>query len=244
MRKTSIFRKTGYRLHDKILCVSHAAKFELLRGGIKDNKVFTHYMGIFGERKPSNKLRIQYRNEFSIPKDAVVIACIAFDQPIKGLDLLLDSFKLVESRFPQLHLLVIGVEQSISCLPHQAEVLGLGDRIHWAGIVDEAWKILNAADFYIQPSRNEGLASAVVEAMALKLPIVATPVGGLKELVIPGKTGYLSSSTTTEAIANSIVQMMEESNNWDALGENGYRHYIKNFKGEDSSKLLVTKYLL
>lgn len=244
MRKTSILRNLGYRLYDKILCVSHAARSELIRGGILENKVFTHYMGIFGDRTPSNELRIRYRKEFAIQEDAVVLACIAFDKPIKGLDLLLHAFKLVMRRFPEIYLFVIGVDPSTSCLPQQAKALGVAERVCWPGIVDEAWKMLNAADLYIQPSRNEGLPSAVVEAMALKLPVIATPVGGLNELVYPGETGFLATNTTPEAIAESIAQIMEEEINWGALGENGYSRYIQHFKGEDTSKLLVAKYLL
>lgn len=244
MRKTSILRKFGYQLHDQILCVSHAARSELIRGGIKKSKVAVHYLGIFGDRKPSEKLRACYRNEFAIPEDAVLMACIAFDKPIKGLDLLLKAFELVESRFSKLKLLVIGVDPSTSPLLQQAESAGIADRVYWAGIVDEGWKLLNAADLYIQPSRNEGLSFAVLEAMALKLPIITTAVGGMNELVHAGKNGIQAASVSAEAIADSIVKIMHKRDKWAAFGENGYRHYIQNFKGEVTAKSLAVNYLL
>jgi L-malate glycosyltransferase len=244
MKVTSFLRKTGYHMYDSILCVSDAAKKEIIKGGVSDKKVFTHYMGIFGDRESSEAIRLTQKEKYHIPKSAIVLACIAFDKPIKGIDLLIEAFGLIHAMVPDLYLFIIGVDPLSSDKVALTEKIGVGKRVCWPGIVDNAWELLNIADLYIQPSRNEGLPSAIIEAMAFKKPVMGTPVGGIRELVIPYKTGLLAKETTPAAIAETILEMIEKREDWKKFGDNGHNLYREFFRGEITSKRLVEKYLL
>ena len=101
-------------------------------------------------------------NIVALSDEAIVLSCIAFDNPLKGLDILLNTFHIVREGFPKLHLIIVGVDEQTSALPLQANALGLSDCVHWAGIRDAGWQILNAADIYLQPSRSEGLPLSIM----------------------------------------------------------------------------------
>ncbi len=242
LKKTSFIRRFAYNQYDHVVCISRAVADDLISGGVKAGIVSAHYLGIFGERHPSKDLRLGIRNSLGIPDDAIVLSCIAFDNKVKGLDILLESFHVLARKNLLLYLIVIGVNPSKSMLPQKAKELGVSDRIHWIGVVDEGWKFLNAADLYVQTSRNEGLCHAVVEAMALKLPVVVTGVGGMKELVISGKNGYQAEKANEKELSLTIERMLLERSKWKSFGQAGYELYQSRFRGEESSKMMVSKF--
>lgn len=231
-----------YNLYDQILAVSKSVEEGCLTGGVDPAKLVTHYLGLFGERERSEEIRRAQRDRLRIPDDAVVVACIAFDTPFKGLDLLLQALQLASRSNPQLHLVQIGVDPAQSELPALAEELGITDRVHWAGIIDEGWRVLNAADFYIQPSRfSEGLGLAIVEAMALRLPVIGTNIGGIPEAVIDGETGIIT-QPDPKRLAGAITAMLSRRDAWAKLGEAGYERYQRVFNGPLSVSELIDNY--
>ncbi len=243
LKKDSL-RRFIFNRYDHILAASRSIADNLIQAGVNPKVVSTHYLGLFGKREKSNQLRLQLRKEFKIPNQAVVLACIAFDSPVKGLDILLGAFAKIINNRSQIHLIVVGVDPSLSDLPGQADKLGLTDHVHWAGIRDKGWQILNAADLYVHPSRDEGLGLAIVEAMSLRLPVVATRVGGVPEAVISGETGGLAEPGSVTSLADAIEHMLASQTRWKTIGDAGYRRYQDLFKGEKSVKILVEQYYM
>jgi glycosyltransferase involved in cell wall biosynthesis len=230
----------AYRMYDCVLGVSSAVSEDILCTGVDSKKVFVQYLGLFGKREKSEQLRIQLRKEFGIPEDAVVFECIAFDTPFKGLDILLDALSKVVRNHSNIHLIVVGVDPSQSKLPKQAADLGLFEHVHWAGIRDEGWKLLNAADVYVQPSRfGEGLSLAIMEALAVKLPVIATRTAGNPEAVIDGETGYLCEPGDVNGLVNAFERSLVDQANWKMIGEGGYKRYQHMFRGSKSIEALA-----
>jgi glycosyltransferase involved in cell wall biosynthesis len=241
--KKAAWGRLTYRFYHWVLAVSDDIAEDLRHGGVDPKIVSTHYQGLFGEREKSEILRSQFRKEFGIPGQSVVLAIIAFDAPFKAIDVLLKALAGIVGIHPSVHLIVIGVDPKSSDLGRQAADLGLWGSVHWAGIRDEGWKILNAADIYVQPSRHsEGLPLAVVEAMALKLPVVATELGGIREAVIDKKTGYLAEPDNVESLANALMPLLVDPVRRQAMGQEGYSRYLRLFRGENSVKVLVEHY--
>jgi L-malate glycosyltransferase len=241
MRRLSLGR-FAYRWYDYILCVSNAIAVYLQNCGVNNDKISTHYLGLYGDYERSDSLRKHYRNEFRIPEKAPVIGCIAFDNPVKGLDILLEAFKDVITFHPESHLLIIGVDPQKSALIGIADKLGLANCVHWAGIRDEGWQLLNAADIYVQPSRSEGISLAIMEAMALRLPVVASRIGGIPEAVVEGETGYLFTAGNVPDCARAINRMLADPSEWSAIGEAGYAVYNCKFRGGSSIQTLIDNY--
>jgi glycosyltransferase involved in cell wall biosynthesis len=241
LRQKSLVRLI-YNQYDHIVAVSESIAHNLIQAGINPNIVSIHIIGIFGEREKSNQLRLDLRKEFKIPYQAVALGCIAFDRPVKGLDILLKAFSKVIEKKSEVHLIIIGVDPKISSLPKLAEKLGLINNVHWAGIRDNAWQILNAVDMYVQPSLSEGMPIAIMEATALKLPVVATNAGGVPEIVKNGENGYLAKPGCVESLVDALERMLAEPSQWEIMGELGYRRYQDLFIGEKSVKEFVEKY--
>jgi glycosyltransferase involved in cell wall biosynthesis len=230
----------AYNRFDHVLAVSEAVHHDLIAGGVKQELVKTHYMGLIGERVQSPAKRQAVRAELGIPADAVVIGNIAFDAPFKGVDVLLAAMQEVVKHRRDVYLLQVGVDPAVSPLQSAAVDLGVDDSLRWAGIRDSGWKMLNAADFYVQSSRfGEGLPLAVMEAMALRLPVVATMVSGNQEAVVDGRTGMLVPPGDPAVLAGAILDLAGRRSEWQGLGEAGHARFRELFDGHRSVARLV-----
>jgi glycosyltransferase involved in cell wall biosynthesis len=89
-----------------------------------------------------------------------------------------------------------------------AENLGLADRVRLLGVRRDVAEIIAASDVFVLASLNEGLSQAMLEAMALGIPVVATDVGGTSDAVIPGDTGWLATAGDSSGLAAAISQAL------------------------------------
>jgi glycosyltransferase involved in cell wall biosynthesis len=233
----------AYNRCNDVLAVSQAVHDDLLAGAVRPELVHTHYLGLTGERSPSPELRARIRAELDLPSDALVIANISFDAPFKGVDVLVRALADVVGQMPNTYLLQLGVDTSRSALPTLASELGVERHIRWAGIRDEGWRFLNAADVYVQPSRfGEGLPLAIMEAMAMRLPVVATRVAGNSEAVVDDVTGVLAEAGQPQALAQALVAVLSHSERWRVFGDAGYTRYRDLFDGQTSVRRLIEQY--
>jgi glycosyltransferase involved in cell wall biosynthesis len=147
----------------------------------------------------------QIRQALAFPSDAPIIACVARLSPEKNIGLLLEAVSFM----PHTRLLIVGDGPCRLALEAQATALGVADRVTFTGERHDIPALLRAADRYAQPSREEGLGIAVLEAMASGLPVVASDVGGLREVVTP-QTGTLLPPTDPRAWANALNALFPE----------------------------------
>jgi glycosyltransferase involved in cell wall biosynthesis len=229
-----------------VLGVSDAVVADLLAGGVPRRLLRTHYMGLFAGKTPDASERHRLREVLSIPEDAVVFGNIAFDAPFKGVDVLVDAFSRLSSRNKQVHLVQLGVDPEHSVLSQR--LMGGTERIHWLGIRDDAADYLPAVDIYVQPSRyGEGLPLAIMEAMSLGIPVIATSVAGNSEAVLDGVSGRLVPPNDPVALAGAMEEMAENASPTSgsaphALGKNGRVRYESLFNGEVSVSRLLDLY--
>jgi glycosyltransferase involved in cell wall biosynthesis len=235
-------RRFAYRRFEHVLGVSEAVSTTLLDAGVPAALVSTHYLGLIGHREASRDERIRLRKTWGIPEHALVIGCIGHEAPVKGLDILLHALKDVIGTRQEIHAVIIGVDPLRSELSRMASSLGLNHRIHWTGVQDEGWRALHAADLYVQPSLSEGIGLAILEAMALKLPVVASRVGGIPEAVVDGTTGYLVEPGSVGSLADGLMRSFRDPERMRAMGGMGYRRYLHLFQGERSVEALVARY--
>lgn len=118
----------------------------------------------------------------------------------KGIDLLLEAL----ADLPEAQLMVIGSGPEENALRTLAGRLGLDQRIGFLGEVPEPWSLMADADAYVQPSRSEGFGLAVLEAMAIGLPVLAARVGGLTDLLGNGERGWLFPPGDPSAIREAL----------------------------------------
>lgn len=233
-----------YNLYDYVLPVSDSVGESLIAGGVNRRRLRTHYLGILGKRDKTSEMNAAIRKKYNIPLNAVLLSTIAFDAPFKGLDILLAALSKVANSGRDIHWLSVGVDPADSRLPDLASRLGIADRVHWAGILDDGWSLLNAADIYVQPSRSsEGLPLAIMEAMAMALPVLCTRISGNVEAVDDMRSGKVV-EPDSDSMAAGILWMDDNRPHWEKMGTEGYKKYSNLFEGEASVKNMVKYYYI
>ena len=148
----------------------------------------------------------------------------------KGLDVLLDALAIVRSSVPDARLVIIGGPQTGSTevqrdLEQQARALGLSDAVEFAGFVEHPADIVATSRAYVQSSRerSEIVPLAILEAMAVGTPVVATDVGGVSDVVRHGVTGLLVPPEQPETLAAALVDLLSNDALADRLRQEAHR---------------------
>jgi glycosyltransferase involved in cell wall biosynthesis len=145
--------------------------------------------------------------------------------PVKGHDILLKALAPLVGRaeLPPWTAVVAGRGEELERLERLREDLGLGSRVHLLGYRDDVGALLRAADLFVHPSRSEGLPLAIIEAMTVGLPVVASRVGGLAEVVRDGETGLLVPPEDPTALSDALATLLRDAPFAARLGAEGRR---------------------
>jgi glycosyltransferase involved in cell wall biosynthesis len=183
---------------DAFVSISAAVADELKRAGYDPSKVHTLPNGV-----PVPEPAWQRRADWRAAPRAAFVGRLA---PEKGLDTLLDAWPAVRAAFPAARLSLLGEGPERPVLERQAARLGLSDAVELPGATDDPTAALRAADLFILPSREEGMSVALLEAMALGIPLVATSIPGNRRLVQDFKHGRLVPPDDPPALARAVVE--------------------------------------
>lgn len=155
--------------------------------------------------RPTRHRRILARRQLGIGTDRPVIVNVARQEPQKGQRHLLDALPTVRKRHPGLVTLMVGREgRSSADLRERAHQLGVDDTLRWLGVRSDVPELLAAADVFAFPSLYEGLGGAVLEAMALRVPVVASNIPALREVLDDGRAGTLVPPANGQVLADAI----------------------------------------
>lgn len=164
------------------------------------------------------------RDELGLGPTDVLIAHVGNIRPGKGHDILIDAAQDLLHRRPSVTIVSIGVEKfpgDLERVRARARGAGLGDRLRFLGRRADALDFVAAADLFVNPSEVEGLPLAVLEAMALERPVVATAAGGVPTIVIDGETGILVEPGDPAALSKGIEQLLDDRDAADRMARNG-----------------------
>jgi glycosyltransferase involved in cell wall biosynthesis len=151
--------------------------------------------------------RVQPRQPRTRLRRIVVVANL---RPEKGHDVLLDAAVEVLRRFPDAHVECVGGGPLLDALIARAEARGLLHAVTFLGQRDDVPARLADADLFVLPSRSEAFPNAVLEAMAAGLPIVASGVGGIRELIADDRSGLLVPAGDAAALADRLCRLMAD----------------------------------
>ena len=144
------------------------------------------------------------------PSAVPTIVCTAFHSPVKGVDVLLDALSILKKEKIPFRLMQIGGGSSelngedTKELHDRCHQSGLDDEVIWVGVTNHVDRYLCQADIYCQPSRTEALSLSIIEAMQYSLPVVASNVGGVSELVSDGINGFLVAPDSPRLLAQKL----------------------------------------
>lgn len=127
---------------------------------------------------------------------------------VKGFDLLLKAFALVQQKFPAATLTIWGEGSQRQALESLRDELGLSPQVFFPGITKDVFKALTEADLFVQTSRWEGFGNALCEAMSVGLSVVSTNCSGPQEIIRNGIDGVLIPVENVDALANAILDLL------------------------------------
>lgn len=199
------------RFFPKVITVSEDMRQELVRSGAKPGSVQTVLNGIDHTRFHRNRSReTQIRQLLAIADDDVVIGAVGRLETEKRFDLLIDAFASLRAAQPGLRLLIVGEGSLRPMLEAQIARLGLGGVCRLLGQRSDVVDLHHAFNVFVQSSVNEGAPNAVLEAMALETPVVATAVGGTAQLVRAEIDGLLVAAGNIDALAAAINRVVTD----------------------------------
>jgi glycosyltransferase involved in cell wall biosynthesis len=162
------------------------------------------------EPQQRTKTRQKIALELQIDPDACWLISTSALTPQKGHHYFLKALNTVLSKHPSAIVLIAGTGELHKSLEIEATDLGIQNSIIWLGYRQDISELLLAGDLFVISSVDEGLGTSVLEAMHQNIPIVATDAGGIPEMVINNKTGKLVPKKNSEAMANAILEMIEQ----------------------------------
>lgn len=172
---------------------------------------------------PENDL---FKKDLNIPKNKKIILYLSRIDKIKGLDFLVLAFDYLTKKlaFANAFLVVVGPDEGfLSEVKSLVNSLHLTDSVIFTGALHGKQKLAAFAgsDIYVLPSRYETFPMSVIEACACGKPVIASNVGGLKQLVLHGETGFLVSPEKTEDFAHYLLILLNDDSKARAMGRAG-----------------------
>ena len=230
-----LFRAPGKRARffrgiapvDRLVAVSRGEQLSYERIGVPASSIVTVANGIV-PRGPGPG-RDAARAELGLAPDQLVVMTIGRLMRQKGHDLLIEAMPPLVAQFRDLAVVVIGQGSLRDRLVRQAGDLGVADVLHLPGHRTDARMLLDAADVFVLPSRQEGLPLVALEAMDVGLPVVGTDVIGTAEVVVDGETGTLVPPHDAPALGAALARLLEDPQLRATYGEAGRRRYLAEF---------------
>ncbi|KAF1085502.1 Alpha-D-kanosaminyltransferase [Sporotomaculum syntrophicum] len=195
---------TGY-----ILTVSNALGEEIRhRQKISPAKIKVIHNGIQLSGFDHKGTKQNLKEEWNIPLDRTVVGTVARMAPQKGLSVLVKAAKQLIGKY-NVHFLIVGDGPLRGELEEQIRLSSINDYFTFTGMLKDISQAYSSMDIFVLPSITEGLPLTVLEAMAFSLPIVATSVGGVPEIIESGECGFLAPPGDHQALAAQIAGLLD-----------------------------------
>jgi glycosyltransferase involved in cell wall biosynthesis len=195
----------------QVIAVSSAIRDTLARRGVRPERLTVLLNSIDPHAFRRDRQReAGVRQSLGLPASAPIVGAVGRLERVKRFDRLLDAFATVAATHDHLHLAIVGEGSLRDSLERQAEQLGLAGRCHLLGHLDDIALVHHAFDVLVQSSESEGTPNAVLEAMAMETPLVATDVGGTRELASPGVHGLIVPPNAGAALATALAAVLDD----------------------------------
>jgi glycosyltransferase involved in cell wall biosynthesis len=231
-RRRMAYRLVARRAVQMVAVAEDIRRFLIDRVGAIPERVRTIYNGVDAKAVCSAEDGARVRRELGIPEATPVIGTIANLYPVKGHTYLLKAAAEVAKVVPQAVWLLAGRGSLLGQLQDEACRLGIAERVRFLGFRDDPAALLQALDLFVLPSLSEGLSVAVLEAMAAGKPLVATDVGGNREVIVDSRTGFLVPPRDPSALAAKTMTLLRDKSLADLYGANGRARIHQEFSLE------------
>jgi glycosyltransferase involved in cell wall biosynthesis len=210
-----------YRFCDRIITISEGIRRVLLSEGVPADRIITVPSAVDVDRYGKPCEGEWFRREFGLPVNVETIGVIAQFIARKGHRYLLQAIPTILETCPKAHVLFFGRGPMEEELKGLCRAKKLDDHIHFCGFRDDLDRILPCLNLVVHPALMEGLGVALLQAAAAGLPIVATRVGGIPEVVQNGINGYLIDAADPNALVEPVLNLLRDPERAKRMGRAG-----------------------
>ena len=227
-----LLEKLAANFTDKIICLSKKEIDEYLEKGIgKPENITSIYNGIdISEFEKAATNPDAKRVELSIKQSDYLGATIGRLEKVKGQQYLIEAVPFIIKDVPNFRLLIIGDGEESDNLKYLVRENNISSHVTFLGNREDILEILACIDCFYLPSLNEGFGIVLLEAMAMKKPIIATAVGGIPEVVLHGETGILVPPKDPQSISQATLTLFRNKEMRERMGLAGYAR-VRNYFG-------------
>ena len=227
----------AFRLAHAVVANAQAVRRQLIEEGLRAEKVVTVYNGLDMRRvSPQPGVgRDEALAMFNLPRDKgrrFVTIVANMRHPVKDYPTFLRAARRVRAAFPEAAFVLAGEGELTESLRAQAAGLGLETDAFFIGRCERVAELLLVADVCVLSSRSEGFSNSIIEYMAAGRAVVATDVGGAREVIEEGETGYLVKAEDDETMAARIISLLADPARARIMGERGRRVIRQRFSCE------------
>jgi glycosyltransferase involved in cell wall biosynthesis len=169
------------------------------------------------------EIRAEVRSELGVAAEEVLVLAVANLRAEKGYDVLLETARILADQDLPIRIAAVGRGPLQVELSERHRALGLRDRFTFLGQRDDVLRLMTGADVFVLASHHEGLPVALMEAMSVGLPVVATAVGGVPQFVAESEEGLLVAPGRPDLLADALVRICSDSELRRRLGEGARR---------------------
>jgi glycosyltransferase involved in cell wall biosynthesis len=173
--------------------------------------------------------RMAWRHAQRLSDEDVAFVCVARLEKQKNHAMLMEAFGRAFGAEPRAHLLLVGDGGCRTALEYRTRELGLEAQVRFLGQRNDIPQILGAADSFVLASQNEGNPLALMEAMAAGLPVVATAVGGVPELIVDRRSGLLVKPGDCDGLASAMLCLFRNASMRRTMAACAAEHALKTF---------------
>jgi len=166
-------------------------------------------------------------------KNNLIIGTVGRLVPVKDYPTLLKAFSIIHSAFPQAQLIFVGDGPLKGKLQSIRDSLNLKESVRFLGQREDVHELYRRMRVFVLCSLSEGMSNVILEAMASRLPVVATAVGDNPLLVDNGKTGILVTAEKPQELAQAIISILADANKAEEMGKAGYARVKERFGLEE-----------
>jgi len=242
LKKNILSRRKYTKNVDAIIAISDGVKNVLVGGGIDAKLIRVIPDGIDFALYEDKTSKDYLRKELSFAPDDFLVGIVAQLSDDKGHEYLIQASKHLREHTPKIKIIIVGEGPLRLELNKQVEEIQGEDMVFFLGFREDILQILNSLDVFVLSSDHEGLGSIIMDAMACRLPVVATRVGGIPEVVDHQKTGLLVPPQRPKSLAKAILKMYEDREFAHRLGKKGYEEVHQKFSAQSMASKAIDLY--
>lgn len=213
---------------DRVVAISRAVRRSLLESGFDPEEVDLVPSGIVPPRRVEGA-RESVVGEFELPADAELLVCVANLVALKGHRTLIRAVALLATRRPGLRVLLAGGGPLRGELEALGRECGAERNLLFCGFRNDIDRLLSAADVAVCPSLTEGLGLSILDALAMELPVAASEVGGIPEIITHEKTGLLVPPGEPAPLAEAVERLLDDREAAARMGREGRQVVLQKF---------------